>query len=195
MKKFILLILSIPVLQGCVIFSSISPRSATDTELIEAFPNNKKSVIVYKQNNDSVFYNSSWQSINQKDINDKNYIYLEDTGRKKLKILVVNPGIYTFREVYNYNGSITLSDPLYDYEINNPKVASFEVKSGEVVYIGDFNISQATSKNIGDIFTNKISARFTIKVDDNFNQAKFFLEREYPQLSDMLVKRLIINRK
>jgi predicted DNA-binding antitoxin AbrB/MazE fold protein len=115
------------------------------------------------------------------DIADAKYaIYMLDEGKYDLYQL----GVFNSFMVFSGNNQWSSAG---NYE---KKLASFEVKNGEVLYLGDLDIFYKSAT----IDRTKHGENIRIKVADRHQDAKSFLKSYYPDLTKKLEKRLIEGR-
>ncbi|MES2607622.1 MAG: hypothetical protein V4544_02670 [Pseudomonadota bacterium] len=96
---------------------------------------------------------------------------------------MLEPGHYTLNEVSFLEPSAT--NPIL-YSFNGIKNFSyFEVKGGDVLYLGD-GFHQYKDRNY---MTHNVKPR--VQLIDRFDEAKAFMNANYPAVADKLEKRLI----
>ena len=101
---------------------------------------------------------------------------------KKYYAYTLEPGHYRLDEVSFLEPS-TINPALYSF--NGKKNVCFEVKGGDVLYLGD-GFHEYKDK---DYMTHNVKPR--VQLIDRFDEAKAFMNANYPPVADKLEKRLI----
>ena len=200
--KTILSLIVIFTLNSCIITAGFKPSLIHGNKLIEEkFPDNKKAIIIIKDQNSKLHTSSLWYRIDETFNGNysNNYIWINRT--KHHQILMVEPGVYALKKFGLYNSShgsswIEAKNSIYDKENNVPGLASFNIKSGEIVYLGDIGFSSYT---IGKrkLWSNKQSALVRIKISEDLESAKTEFYSSYPKLSHYPItyRKIKINEK
>lgn len=192
MQKIVFLI-GLLLLNSCMIYSgsTLPPVLESNVFIEQRFPDNKKSLIIVKDQQNSLFTSSLWyridESFNGK--NSKTYLYIPRTGSHQ--VIMIEPGTYSLASFGTSNSSYASSwiearGDIYNVETKQPNLASFEVKSGEVVYLGDINMisSQVGQRQWGS----KQTVGIRISVANNYSNAKEIFLSKYPTLKQHEVK-------
>lgn len=122
----------------------------------------------------SVLYTKNYRDV---------YITPNLTGYQyyNIELYLITPGEYVLNRLkYTWNNSsYTFSN------INN--IATFSVKGGEVLYIGNLTIDIKGYELNVLTFLNR-----AVSIEDNYEVAKQYISKNYPHLSTKLQKKLII---
>ncbi|MCC8372301.1 MAG: hypothetical protein LN568_06225 [Rickettsia endosymbiont of Pseudomimeciton antennatum] len=122
----------------------------------------------------SVLYTKNYRNV---------YITPNLTGYKyhSIELYLVTPGEYVLKRLkYTWDkSSYTFSN------INN--IATFSVKGGDVLYIGNLTIDIKGYELNALTFLNR-----AISIQDNYEVAKQYINKDYPHLSTKLQKKLIM---
>lgn len=94
----------------------------------------------------------------------------------KFSVYFVEPGFYSLHDV-EIDGCWT--SKRYARSLND--VAAFQVKAGEVVYIGDLVYVDSGSHTLA----------LSIKIEDHYEAAKLYFQRHYPEITHSPIKKLI----
>ncbi|HJD60262.1 MAG TPA: hypothetical protein LFW20_06445 [Rickettsia endosymbiont of Omalisus fontisbellaquei] len=125
---------------------------------------------------------------NSKPIVTKNYysVYIPPDiflyNYHNMEVYIVSPGKYSLSQVKYFK-----SDAIYYTLRPGRETASFSVNAGEVLYIGNLTIN--VRDNIDNIAF--YSLKNAITIEDNYNIAVDFLNKNYPDLLTKLQKKLI----
>lgn len=188
-------------LGSCVLNIGFTPDAISENKLIEQrFPENKKAVIILGDKDDVFNASSLWYKIdetNGSSIRNK-FIWIKRSIDKE--VIMLEPGIYSLKsfEISNTsharNWVESKEEKIYDIKTKKPAFASFVVRSGEVVYLGDLRFS---SYAVGRTWQNNRNTIVRIKVFDEDNNAKQKFYSKYPKLKDYkVITRLIeVNEK
>lgn len=155
--------------------------------LHDQFPENKKAMIVTKNPNGATL----WYRIDEKFNIKKSWDNFWISKDNNYDLIMLEPGVYSLSTFYDKNddqvyfkasGSILPSSSSF--------LIYFEVKEGEVLYIGDIHTSGI---RIGKFFDN--SATGGIRVENNSTEAKEYVTKQHPELLNRFKTRLAIPRK
>ena len=125
-------------------------------------------------------------------INSK-YVWISRNG--EYQFIMLEPGTYSLKRFDLENGShvrrwVETKKDLFNPETNKPTFASFTVNSGEIVYLGDIEIS---SYNIArNSFLYEQSVITKVKADNNVEMAKSSFYSRYPKLKNYNITTRII---
>lgn len=207
-------ILALCFLSSCVFLSEGSVNDfVNENNFLNRFPENQKSIVIVKIAGSSA---SKVLWCDQKNIIEPSpdncfWIYAGDTYH----ILMLKPGNYYLLKYFRKHPPLFSS---IDESHNQMRYfTSFSVKPGQISYLGDLAMKGSAGKEYDQEDKNIISDNGDVIVRDNFenlrdllnnknpkktdrafaNQPweKNYLVKEYPNLKNLLVKRLVKNVK
>lgn len=175
--RIINLIICFLVLAGCSMNTNYDPKSFAEEKramIIVGCPDNPKA----KTDKNYPILKSSWTNLTTNEalvVNTTDFLNYGVKDKEAYLALSVTPGKYSLHDITYW---IVPKEPS-DRDVYNvwKKGATFEVKPGEVVYIGDLILE--------DRYYGKIA------VKDSFEKAQEFLNSKHHDLATRLEKRLI----
>lgn len=195
LSKSVLFICALVFLGGCAGFYSRSPVPGMDNKyFLDRFPGNQKGVVVYRtdlrQERGPDYVYSVWRSDTA-----SSFLW----GKEDIDgyiVLPVIPGQYTLDRLAGHTSYMSIKSVV---NIDDDKIsintASFEIKSGEVIYLGDFKIKLNSSVSSKDSFLEAFrkmnSYIISFENEDSFQNVKSFMDKTYPNLSPLLVNKPI----
>ena len=104
-----------------------------------------------------------------------NDLYLR-SGNGELNAFLAKPGMYALDFVDSYGGSIRMLPR--PNGLPPRKIAHFTVNAGEVVYVGDLSVET-------------LDRTFDFLLHDNYEDAVQFMKKNYPEITEPIIKRLM----
>ena len=187
--KYLKLLLLIILLPSCTFFTGFKPRLPNQNHvLFDTFPESDKAIVIFSINSGG---SNLWHRVDDKfnGIVGKNSVWF-DKGSNQ--IAMIEPGIYSLglfytKQEHNFSSYVQAPRKTKIWKDEKPYFASFEVKSGEVLYIGDIDMSADETYRT---FTTT-HARVGVKVEDQSEKAKELIKTSYPKLYSRFGVRLI----
>lgn len=115
----------------------------------------------------------------------KNRFFL-GSDSQNFRLYMIDPGVYMLESTAASNGSYHYSSPdAGPKKKAKSSEAFFEVKAGEVIYIGDLDlrVRSASSKHKGMVV-------METKLSDHFDEAKKVIAQDNPEIAEKMEKRL-----
>lgn len=223
MTRIMLLAILLLGVSSCTTWMTGKPELIDDFNFTHRFPDNKKAIVIMKDNQKIAGTRSIWQQVANpfKEVKKKRKLKKKKRRhRKKRKkrnrkkrskeftvgvarsgdyqIFMIKPGIYSLLSFgtnlnQHSSGSVVSSGSIYNDKTKEPEFALFEVKSGEVAYLGDIDFMYEEGASLGFWNPNR-RALVNIGVTNNIAEAKKEFNMRYPELKDhKVVSRLIRN--
>lgn len=185
MRNYFIIICSIFLLMGC------TTKYMDESIYEDKFLQKKSAIVIIRMLYPGTLWGFSnrfpvltyWTKMDNDDrVQKVEYCFNSQTlfSAPALKAYMVEPGYYILDKIEFSDTRVRYFSmvPGWDPHKKVPLYASFEVKAGEVVYLGDVKIEPYRN-------------RFDIKISDEFMSAQAFFKSEYPTITTPVIKRLI----
>jgi len=187
--KYLKLLLLIIFLPSCTFLTGFKPSIVNQNNfLFDTFPENEKAVVIFSINSGGT---NLWYRIDDKfnGFVGKNSVWF---NKGSDQVAMIEPGIYSLglfytKQEYSSYAYVQVPKKTKVWKDEKPYFASFEVKSGEVLYIGDIDLMANESHRT---FTHTF-AKVSLQVKDQSQKAKELIKAKYPQLYSRFSVRLI----
>lgn len=166
---------------------------------LDQFQEGKKAIIItslsskYKgwilNGTTPVDYTFSRADQNYSTLNTRHAYRINNAGfipNTRYNVLMIDPGIYVLESVTYALGNATYETTMEGLNPGNEKFVygGFKVDSGQIVYLGDIDFNMHTDKR----------NRVDVTITDNYEKAKQFLNKKYPELSSTPTKKDLLRQ-
>jgi hypothetical protein len=151
---------------------------------------------------DEVGQSSLWVQVDNPPDDKRSNPYVWIKRLNAYQILMVRPGTYALKNIgmgsdKYYRRSLQFGSEIYNLETKEPSIASFTVKSGEVVYLGDVDLTARDPKGVKWYNADTNPQIVKISTFNEIESAKDAFAKKYPKLKDykVITRMIKINEK